>query len=384
MNDTRKKNNIITLTSLVAYVLIYFLVIFRFIPNYAEIINGVFIVLLAIISYFMYGYQSCKLNEIRKKVLLEVLIASGIYFLLIYVLGIFTGYLKNGYSLEILSIIKNVLVPLLSVIALEIFRYIFVSANKDTKEIVSYATMAIILFDIALNFYDIENSLSAIFIFLTVRIIPIIFKNVVLTYLTYQVGYHSCLMYVIPLCIYRFILPSIPNLGNYLYSVVDIVLPTLVYIYASRMITNNLSEKKSKWQFIKIFVIDLPVIILSSIVIILISGIIDYKLIGINTTKLEKVDRGDLVLVHKIKYEDYNKGDLIVYRKDDKIIIDEVAKKENNKIYIIKEYNTDEEDTYEVLQDGIILGKYNNFRISKIAYPTIWFTEAIDGDLHEN
>jgi len=384
MSDTRKKNNIITLTSLVAYVLIYFLVIFRFIPNYAEIINGVFIVLLAIISYFMYGYQSCKLNEIRKKVLLEVLIASGIYFLLIYVLGIFTGYLKNGYSLEILSIIKNVLVPLLSVIALEIFRYIFVSANKDTKEIVSYATMAIILFDIALNFYDIENSLSAIFIFLTVRIIPIIFKNVVLTYLTYQVGYHSCLMYVIPLCIYRFILPSIPNLGNYLYSVVDIVLPTLVYIYASRMITNNLSEKKSKWQFIKIFVIDLPVIILSSIVIILISGIIDYKLIGINTTKLEKVDRGDLVLVHKIKYEDYNKGDLIVYRKDDKIIIDEVAKKENNKIYIIKEYNTDEEDTYEVLQDGIILGKYNNFRISKIAYPTIWFTEAIDGDLHEN
>ena len=312
MSDTRKKNNIITLTSLVAYVLIYFLVIFRFIPNYAEIINGVFIVLLAIISYFMYGYQSCKLNEIRKKVLLEVLIASGIYFLLIYVLGIFTGYLKNGYSLEILSIIKNVLVPLLSVIALEIFRYIFVSANKDTKEIVSYATMAIILFDIALNFYDIENSLSAIFIFLTVRIIPIIFKNVVLTYLTYQVGYHSCLMYVIPLCIYRFILPSIPNLGNYLYSVVDIVLPTLVYIYASRMITNNLSEKKSKWQFIKIFVIDLPVIILSSIVIILISGIIDYKLIGINTTKLEKVDRGDLVLVHKIKYEDYNKGDLIV------------------------------------------------------------------------
>lgn len=384
MSDTRKKNNIITLTSLVAYVLIYFLVIFRFIPNYAEIINGVFIVLLAIISYFMYGYQSCKLNEIRKKVLLEVLTASGIYFLLIYVLGIFTGYLKNGYSLEILSIIKNVLVPLLSVIALEIFRYIFVSANKDTKEIVSYATMAIILFDIALNFYDIENSLSAIFIFLTVRIIPIIFKNVVLTYLTYQVGYHSCLMYVIPLCIYRFILPSIPNLGNYLYSVVDIVLPTLVYIYASRMITNNLSEKKSKWQFIKIFVIDLPVIILSSIVIILISGIIDYKLIGINTTKLEKVDRGDLVLVHKIKYEDYNKGDLIVYRKDDKIIIDEVAKKENNKIYIIKEYNTDEEDTYEVLQDGIILGKYNNFRISKIAYPTIWFTEAIDGDLHEN
>ena len=384
MSDTRKKNNIITLTSLVAYVLIYFLVIFRFIPNYAEIINGVFIVLLAIISYFMYGYQSCKLNEIRKKVLLEVLIASGIYFLLIYVLGIFTGYLKNGYSLEILSIIKNILVPLLSVIALEIFRYIFVSANKDTKEIVSYATMAIILFDIALNFYDIENSLSAIFIFLTVRIIPIIFKNVVLTYLTYQVGYHSCLMYVIPLCIYRFILPSIPNLGNYLYSVVDVVLPTLVYIYASRMITNNLSEKKSKWQFIKIFVIDLPLIILSSIVIILISGIIDYKLIGINTTKLEKVDRGDLVLVHKIKYEDYNKGDLIVYRKDDKIIIDEVAKKENNKIYIIKEYNTDEEDTYEVLQDGIILGKYNNFRISKIAYPTIWFTEAIDGDLHEN
>ena len=384
MSDTRKRNNIITLTSLVAYVFIYFLVIYKFIPNYAQIINGVFIVLLAIISYFMYGFQSCKLNEIRKKVLLEVLIGIGIYFLLIYVLGIFTGYLKNGYSLEIMSIIKNGLVPLLSVIALEIFRYIFVSSNKDTREVISYATMAIILFDIVLSFYQINDSLQSIFIYITITIIPIIFKNVVLTYLTYQVGYHSCLMYVIPLSIYIFILPSIPNLGNYLYSILGVVLPVLIYIYASRMITNNLSEKKSKWQFIKIFVIDLPLIIVSSIVILLISGIMKYKLIGINTTKLEtRVDRGDLVLVHKIKYENYNKGDLIVYQRDNKVIIDEVAKKENDKIYIIKEYNTDEEDTYEVIPEGIILGKYNNFRISKIAYPTIWFTEAI-GDLHEN
>ena len=384
MSDTRKRNNIITLTSLVAYVFIYFLVIYKFIPNYAQIINGVFIVLLAIISYFMYGFQSCKLNEIRKKVLLEVLIGIGIYFLLIYVLGIFTGYLKNGYSLEIMSIIKNGLVPLLSVIALEIFRYIFVSSNKDTREVISYATMAIILFDIVLSFYQINDSLQSIFIYITITIIPIIFKNVVLTYLTYQVGYHSCLMYVIPLSIYIFILPSIPNLGNYLYSILGVVLPVLIYIYANRMITNNLSEKKSKWQFIKIFVIDLPLIIVSSIIILLISGIMKYKLIGINTTKLEtRVDRGDLVLVHKIKYENYNKGDLIVYQRDNKVIIDEVAKKENDKIYIIKEYNTDEEDTYEVIPEGIILGKYNNFRISKIAYPTIWFTEAI-GDLHEN
>lgn len=389
MSDTRKKNNLITLISIVAYVLIYFLLIYRFIPNYASIISGVFIIGLTIAAYFMYGFQHCGLNKIRKKVILEVLISVIVYYILIYVLGIFAGFLKNAYSSNILLIAKHSIIPLITVITLEVFRYIFISTNKDSKEFISYATMAIILFDIAISFTAINNSLSAIVIYLTVGIIPIIFKNVVLSYLTYQVGYHSCIIYVIPFCLYQYIAPYIPNLGNYLYSILNIVLPTLVYIYADRMINNSLSEKKSKWSIIKIFVIDLPLIIICSIVIGLISGIFKYKLVGVNTTKISKVDRGDLVMIKEIKYEDYNEGDLIAYKLDNQIILDVIEKKEIDdenqvRLYIIKEYNKDEENTLEELKEDTMIGKYNNFRISKIAYPTIWFTETIDGDFHEN
>ena len=53
------------------------------------------------------------------------------------------------------------------------------------------------------------------------------------------------------------------------------------------------------------------------------------------------------------------------------------------KLYITTEKNEGKEDTYRLLSDDEILGKYNNFKVSKVAYPTIWFREFIKGDVNE-
>lgn len=390
MSESRKKNNIIILSLIIVYVFAYFIFIFRLIPNYAVIINGVFALGIAIASYFMYGFQHCGLNEIRKKIIIEVIVSVILYFALIYILGIFSGFYKNPYSLKFVSIVKNALVPLISVVALEIFRYIFVSANRDSKETITYATIAIILFDIVLGFYNIEASLVAVFIYLTVRVLPLIFKNIVLTYLTYQVGYHSCIIYVIPLCIFKYLLPYIPNLGNYLYAVIDMSLPSLIYIYAAKMISDNLNEKDNILGYVKILLINLPVTLVFAICIGLISGIFNYHLLGIDTSAISpKVNRGDAVMINKkIKYKDYKEGDIIVYESDKKLIIDEITKKDKDEdgnviLYITDEINKGEEDTYKEIGEDILLGKYNGFKISKIAYPTIWFNDFIKGDVHE-
>ena len=39
---------------------------------------------------------------------------------------------------------------------------------------------------------------------------------------------------------------------------------------------------------------------------------------------------------------------------------------------------------YKTLTKENLVGKYDNFRIAKVAYPTIWFNEFIKGDVHEN
>ena len=395
MSDSRKRNNTIILGAIFAYVFAYFLLIFRLVPNYATIINGIFTLVLTVSAYFMYGFQHCGLNATRKKVILEVFIGLIIYFALIYILGLSAGFMKNAYSLRFSSIAKNAFLPVLSMIALELFRYIFVSANKDSKETVIYVTIAAILLDIVLNYYGIQGSLVAIFVYLTVKVLPIIFKNIVMTYLTYQVGFHPCVLYVIPISLFKYILPYIPNLGNYLYSVIDISLPSLIYIFTSKAIRDELSEKESLWEYIKIYVFIIPITIIFSVVIGLVSGIFNYHLIGINTSAVSpKIKRGDAVMIYKnVKYETYKEGDIIVYKSNDKMIIDEIAKKEkdengNVSLYVLEEIDIKENDEvdykYKFIDKDMLVGRYDNFKIAKIAYPTIWFNDFIKGDVHEN
>ena len=390
MSESRKRNNIIIISLILVYILIYALFIFTNFTKYIKVINCLFISLVTAMSYFMYGFQQCSINKIRKKIIIEVGIAILLYFIITYTLGIFTGYYKNIYSLKIISIIKNGLLPLITVIALEIFRYIFVSSNRDSKSTIVWATLAIILFDVATSYYKIDHTLVALFIYFTVKVLPKIFKNVVLSYLTYQVGYHSCLIYVIPLCIYKYILPAFPNLGNYLTCVIDITLPSLIYIYSARMINDNLSERKNYLRIIKVIFLDIPLILLFTISIGLISGYFKYHLIGVDTSAISpKINRGDAVMIYKdINYEDYNENDIIAYTQDDKIIINRISKKEETengyvRLYITTEINEDEDDTYQVLFEEEIIGKYNNFKIPKIAFPTIWFKEHIKGDVNE-
>lgn len=395
MSESRKRNNAIILTSVFVYVFIYFLLIFRLIPNYATVINGIFTLVLTVSAYFMYGFQHCGLNKTRKKVLLQVLAGLIIYFALIYILGLSTGFMKNSYSLRFTSLVRNALLPVLSLVALELFRYIFVSSNKDSKETIIYMTIAVILLDIVLNFYNIQATLVAIFIYITVKVFPIIFKNVVMTYLTYQVGFHSCLLYVIPISLFKYVLPYIPNLGNFIYAVIDISLPSLIYIFTSKTISDELSENESVWEEIKTYIITIPLIIIFSVVIALLSGIFNYHLIGINTSLMKpKIKRGDLVMVYKnIKYDKYNEGDIIVYKNEKDFVIAKIDKKDTDadgitSLYVLEEININEdkekEYKYKLITKEMLVGRYDKFKISKIAYPTIWFNEFIKGDVHEN
>ena len=398
MSESRKRKNTIIISAVFVYVFVYFALIFKLAPNYATVINGLFTLVLTIAAYFMYGIQHCGLNKTRRKVIFEVLIALIVYFALIYLLGLSAGFMKNSYSLKLSSIVKNAFLPVLSMVALEIFRYIFVSANKDSKETIIYVTVATILLDMVLNYYGIRSSLVAVFIYFTVKVLPIIFKNIVMTYLTYQTGWHACVLYVIPISLFKYVLPYIPNLGNYLYSVIDVSLPSMIYIFTSKVIRDELSGKESLWEYIKIYVFIIPTTIVCSVIIGLISGIFNYQLVGINTSDIyPQIKRGDAVMIYKnVKYESYDEGDIIVFKNaNNEMVIARIDLKEkdddgNITLSVITKMtqNNEVEDDYEyeymTVTKDMIVGKYDKFRITKVAYPTIWFNEFIKGDVHEN
>ncbi len=385
MTSTRIIKNHFLLLVMFVYVILYFALVVNYLPNYSTAINGLFISTITFVAYMLNGFQKYSINKIRKKVIIEVAIAVVVYFTSIYFLGVFTGFLKNSYSMGFTSIIKNMIIPLISIVALELFRYIYVSNNNDSIFKVILGTCVIILFDIVLNYYVFGSSLYDLFIFISVTVIPIIFKNMLLSYLAYHTGYHACLMYVIPLSIYKFCVPVLPDLGNYLTCVVNITLPAMIFIYAARMIAEFLNDSESKIKPLKIGLVDIPLIIIFTMLIAVVSGFFKFHLIGVNTSAISPtVDRGDAVMIFKdIKPDDLEPGDIVALKGKDEYIIDRISDKkvEGNtvKLYVTTEVNEDDEDTYRLLSEDEILGVYR-FRIKKIAYPTIWFKEFLRGD----
>lgn len=380
MSKERKRNNSIFLLSIIIYTLVYFIFIVRFIPNFAATLNGIFISILTFLAFQVYGFQKIDVTKLRKKIIIQTIVAIFIYFTIIYGLGFFTGFVRNSYSLKILAIIKHIIIPLAIIISMEMFRYIFISSNKDSTLWIVLITIAMIIFDVGVNFRFIEPTSLKIFIFISVTIIPLIFKNIVLTYLTYQIGYHPCLIYVLPLVLYNYFVPILPNLGDYLTCVLGIILPAMLFLYSSRTINDFLRGKESKYKIIRIILLDIPLIVIFSLGIGFISGYFKYHLIGVNTSVISpKVNRGDAIMIDKeFKIEDINVGDVIAYQNEGKIIVDIVSEKVDDKVYLkaVKESETDY--SYTILKKDDIMGIYK-FRIEKIAYPTIWFKEFIKG-----
>lgn len=354
MSNERKRNNIIISLTLVIYTFLYFIFINKEIPKYSSVINLAFILILTIVTYFMYGFQRSSINETRKKVIKEVIIGTIIYLVITYILGIFTGYEKTNYTINIISI--------LSLVTLEILRYILINSNKDSKEYMIYLMVAVLLMDIVINTYNIGNTSYMVFVYVTTVIIPLIYKNIVLSYITYNIGYLPCIIYVIMMYII-YLIPYTPMIGNYLNIVLTITLLTMIYIYTTRIV-----EEK---DLIKPTIILIPLIIVVIIVGLLTSVKFKYSILGVDISNYKDIERGDLIIVKDIEYSEYEEEDIIVYKENEKIVIDEITKIEEEKIYIT--YN----EEYKEIEKDRIIGRYENKKISKLGTPTVWFNNLL-------
>ncbi|MBR3116618.1 MAG: hypothetical protein IKF36_01935 [Bacilli bacterium] len=387
--DIHKKNRVI-ISSMIFYLILFFTLIFLLLPNYATLINGIFVLALTVSSFLMFHYKKLEVNEYESKITRLVFISILVFFTIIYLLGIFTGYGRSVFSVDFISIMKNAFIPLTTVILLELFRYMFISNNKGNKHVTRVITILIIFLDIAINLYRFDLTISNIFIFLTVTVLPLVFKNIMLSYITKNVNYVPCLIYVIPLCLYKYIVLYKPLLGNYLSSVLFIALPALIYIYSSRIISSKIEGKKgmSVLRVVRIFVLDIPLILCFTIFIGLISGYFKYHLIGVENSTISYIKRGDAIMIDKsYSYRKYEKGDIIAYKDGKKNIIATVSRVEkdnynNIKVYITTVINTESKDTYKLIEEDNVLGKYVNFKIDYIAKPTVWFKEHVTDNLN--
>ena len=119
------------LLALEIFMILLFLVNLLFLSadNY---IIAMAIIVMFFISSFVLGYEDDR-HRFKKDGILYAIIFSLIYELFIYVSGIFVGFLRSGYSLDIISFLKNVLPFAMIIFTSEVLRHEFLTKGEKKK-----------------------------------------------------------------------------------------------------------------------------------------------------------------------------------------------------------------------------------------------------------
>lgn len=379
--NKRKASNILIILLFVVYIVAYKLYLFdKFLPM-IDSVSTSFLLIVTFISVLLLGFRKDKNSVLKKSILKVVFYTLIAFFCIIYLLGLKTGFLRNGYSLELSSIVDNIFAPVLIILSMEMIRYIYISANKDDSKIYTYIiTIVLIVFEICINSKGnpFRGGIEVVFKSATTTYIPIIIKNICLSYLTTEAGYKPSIVYRLIMDLSMFIMPIVPNLGDYFESIQGIVVPLMVYIFTSRTIDEYFKKEENNPEKKAFNKLDIPFIIVFAILIALISDFFPFQIIGIASQSMQKsINKGDAVFITKILNDDnVDKGDVIAYKYENKIIVHRVVSKkcENGKCLYRTKGDANNVRDEAVLSIKDIKGKVL-FKIIYIAYPSVWVSE---------
>jgi len=362
-----------------AYIIIYQFFILRYLKQYEEIITIIYFLIIAFIMFMKMGFY--KDNNYLKRYSLRIsLVCLLSCLIIIYAIGLITGYNSNALSLKPLNIIKNISPLIIITLTKEYIRYTIAKNNQDQKINLYIITILYIYLGILTNatYYNFTN-MESIFRFTCVQALPLIADELLYSYLSYNTSIITTLVVKIPLVIYGYIFPIYPILSEYLKAMIGVILPFLLYVLVRRGVNyhlkGDLSTKKA--QTILLLV---PLLLIFVIMASLVSGLFRYKIIAIASGSMSGTyERGDAVIYYQFKKDsekELEEGQIIAFRKENKIIthrIIDISEKNGRTIITTKGDANESLDGFEVYEEEVLgIVKY---KIDYIGYPTVWTTE---------
>lgn len=329
---------------------------------------------------FKLGFPRDK-NYYKGNVIRICIIFLFTYFIGIYSLGFITGFAKSFFKLSFFKILSNILEPLIFIVSTELIRFIYAKNSHSDKKPLIYLTIVYILIDIIMEFnFSYFDNFELLFIFACLTVLPSIANESLYSYVSYNAGYVPNLIMRLCIGLYIYILPIFPNLGNYINSVLGVLCPVIVYMSVSRII--KLYDKNDKYVVaVKRRYLFIPLLLLTAILIVLVSGIGKYKIVAIASGSMEpEFYRGDAIVFQKI--EDVSKieiGNIIAYKKNGVLVTHRVvgmSRVKGSYVFLTKGDNNDSVDSYEIFEEdieGIVI-----YKVSYIGMPTIWLQELFD------
>lgn len=364
--------------------ILFSIIILFFINNYN------YKTLIAIITFgiILFGsllfYGKKKDNNFFKwpatKIVISVLVC---YYLIILISGIYLGFNKTFFSIKIKNIFIGIVPTLIITIITEYLRFVLIRNNFTNKLAIYFITILMILFNITISInINILNDSYKIFIFICTLVIPIIAQELLSTYLVLNYGFLPSIVYKLIMNLYLYLIPISTDLGDYLYSVVNILMPFTIYLTLKKFLkVDDIEKNRKNINGVSLRFFSIPTTILLLVVIILVSGVTKYKMIAIASDSMYPYyGRGDAVIFEKIEVSSVQVGDILVFKSNNQILTHRVVKiKENSGIlYFYTKGDANNSNDTEPVEQENILGVVRNV-IKYIGYPTVKMYELIEG-----
>lgn len=319
----------------------------------------------------------------EKDIILNILIYCFLYYIIIYLLGIIIGFLRSRYNLTPIGIIRNVFPIILTIIISEFLRYEILSKSKNNKALLIITCLLFITIDTKLisYAYDLTTNLGLIKL-CYMSVLPILSKNIFLTYLCYKFGYIPTIIYRIIMEIPTYLLPIIPNINDYFKTIIDLLLPAFILWRTYKEFSKNKQTKNIRQSHLVSRITTLVLLTILIVTISLTSGVFKYYALAIGSNSMHpKINKGDVVIVEKIDQEHVNNlkiGEVLVYKYNDMVIVHRIIKiqeVDGNYYFRTKGDNNDTEDGWTISQVSVV-GRAI-VRVPYIGIPTVWLSEEV-------
>ncbi len=314
-----------------------------------------------------------------RDILFEILLFSLTYFIVYYLLGLVVGLAWTSNYLT-MPYITGILIPIiLYCILREILRYNMISKADNNMLCTIIVIILFIILDISNAFYfTLFNSQYDVLKFIALAFLPAVSKNISYSYISKRIGYKPLIIFDLIFSLYLYILPIVPNINEYVMSIIYLIVPILFAFKILRFYEAKKNDKiSSNYHAIKLKHAIVPAILVFTLVYFY-SGYFRFYTIAVATGSMSpNINKGDVVIVDKkYSFNNLEVGDIIAYRKEGVIIIHRIAKKvsfgDSYLLYTKGDANNNMDDF--VIKEDMIVGNVKQ-RIRYIGYPTVWFNE---------
>ena len=361
--------------------IIFFLLTIIFRDIITRQIIGIILLVFMVISLKL--IRNDKTEFINNSQIVALMAGIGIiYVVLLYILGIFTGFYTSTIQISMWSILNYIIPYIVIIISSEIIRKTILL--KDFKYSKMIMLVAMVMLDIILstNIYNLKTT-NDYFVLISFVLFASIANNLLFNHIvTKYRNFKAVIVYRIITTLYMYILPITPDIYIFLECVIKIVIPYIIYIVLEGLFAKNRIVISTK-QIRKGKIINIIFYILVIIVVILISGKFKYGVLVIGSGSMTgTINKGDIVFYEKYGKNDKIKtGEIIIFNKDDMKIVHRVIDQRmmgtEIRYYTKGDANEQEDDGYRERKN--IIGQVKG-RIPYIGYLTLWVNDLIGGN----